>query len=73
MLPFIGFGTPERVRVRGRVVPGRASRHLAADLVDDQARARLPPHGRWVRVAGAVGDVPAGLAPFLTDEMRGAN
>jgi hypothetical protein len=36
VLPFIGYGTPERLRVRGRVVLGRTSgRAAAADLVDD--------------------------------------
>jgi hypothetical protein len=49
VLPFIGYGTPERVRARGRVVLGRALSRpaAAADLVDHQATAHAPSPGRW--------------------------
>jgi phosphatidate phosphatase APP1 len=71
VLPFIGFGTPERVRVRGRVVLGRASSHLAADVIDDQARAHLPPHGRWAPWRARWTTFRQGMAPFLTVEIPG--
>jgi phosphatidate phosphatase APP1 len=72
VLPFIGYGTPQRVRARGRVVLGRAPRRpAAADLVDDrpgvllQGR-RTPWRGRWATFR-------EGVAPFLTVEIPGCS
>ena len=49
VLPFIGYGTPERVRLRGRVVLGRSPDQPAAtDLIDDAAGGRRQPRSRWV-------------------------
>jgi phosphatidate phosphatase APP1 len=47
VLPFIGYGTPQRVRVRGRVVLGRpAVRPVTADLPTADRTAPAPPGSR---------------------------
>jgi phosphatidate phosphatase APP1 len=74
VLPFIGYGTPERVRLLGRVVLGRApSRPAAADLVDDHAQAHAPPQGRWTPWRTRWAAFREGVAPFLTVEMPGCS
>lgn len=70
VLPFIGYGTPERVRVQGRVVLGRPPGHPAAtDLIDDAAGRRPPPRSRWFPWRERWATLREGLAPFLTVEI----
>jgi len=70
VLPFIGYGTPERVRVRGRVVLGRSpGRPAATDLIDDAAGGRTPRRRRWVPWRERWATLREGLAPFLTVEI----
>lgn len=68
--PFIGYGTPQRVRARGRVVLGRApSRPAAEDLVDDRTEAHPPPQGRWAPWRERWERLREGVAPFITAEV----
>jgi len=70
VLPFIGYGTPERVRLQGRVVLGRSPDQPAAtDLIDDAAGGRPPPRSRWVPWRERWATLREGLAPFLTVEI----
>ncbi len=70
VLPFIGYGTPERVRLQGRVVLGRSPGQPAAtDLIDDAAGGRPPPRSRWVPWRERWATLREGLAPFLTVEI----
>jgi phosphatidate phosphatase APP1 len=70
VLPFIGYGTPDRVRVRGRVVLGRApGRPAAADLVDDPTEGQPPPRSRWAPWRERWATFREGVAPFLTVEI----
>ena len=70
LLPFIGYGTPERVRLRGRVVLGRPpGRPAAADLVDDPAGRGLAPRRRWAPWRERWATLRDGVAPFLTVEI----
>jgi phosphatidate phosphatase APP1 len=70
VLPFIGYGTPERVRVRGRVVLGRTSgRPAAADLVDDPTGRKVVRQGRWTPWRERWATFRDGVAPFLTVEI----
>src|SRR6185437_4266139 len=65
VLPFIGYGTPERVRVRGRVVLGRSpGRPAATDLIDDAPGGRPPRRRRWVPRRERWATLREGLAPF---------
>jgi phosphatidate phosphatase APP1 len=74
VLPFIGFGTPDRVRACGRVVLGRASRRPAAtDLVENRAEPHLRPHDRWGTWRERWGTFREGMAPFLTVEVPGCS
>ena len=74
VLPFIGYGTPERVLVRGRVVLGRAASHPAAtDLVDDRTGAHPPRQGRWAPWPERWATFREGVAPFLTVEVPGCS
>ena len=70
VLPFIGYGTPERVRLQGRVVLGRSPDQPAAtDLIDDAAGGRRQPRSRWVPWRERWATLREGLAPFLTVEI----
>jgi phosphatidate phosphatase APP1 len=68
VLPFIGYGTPQQVRARGRVVLGRSVVGSAAgDLVrpsgppaDERSVAGLPSSGGRVRRPGSGGADPVG-------------
>lgn len=72
VLPFIGYGTPERMWARGRVVLGRApSSPAATDLVDDRADAL--PQGRWAPWRTRWATFREGVAPFLTVEIPGCS
>jgi phosphatidate phosphatase APP1 len=74
VLPFIGYGTPQRAHVRGRVVLGRT----AAPTVSAAGRSPAPAR-RVRRAAGNAGrgwrerlaSFRAGAAPFLTIEVPG--
>jgi phosphatidate phosphatase APP1 len=69
VLPFIGYGTPQSVRVRGRVVLGRSSaRPVTADLVHDPSE-DAPPEGRWGAWLERWDRFREGVAPFLTVEV----
>ena len=70
--PFIGYGTPERVRALGRVVLGRApGRPAAAELVDEPAGFQAPPRHRWDPWRERWRRFREGVAPFLTVEVPG--
>jgi len=70
--PFIGYGTPERVRALGRVVLGRhPGRTAAADLVDESVGRRPSPHHRWDAWRERWGTLREGVAPFFTVEVPG--
>jgi phosphatidate phosphatase APP1 len=72
VLPFIGYGTPGRVRAMGRVVLGRPpGRPAAADLVDDRTDAI--PRGRWAPWRERWATFREGVAPFLTVEVPGCS
>jgi phosphatidate phosphatase APP1 len=72
VLPFIGYGSPQRVRARGRIVLGRSpSRPAAADLVDNRAGSLPRPHGRWTPWRQRWATFREGVAPFLTVEIPG--
>ena len=69
VLPFIGYGTPTRVRARGRVVLGRLpARPAAADLVDQSPVDRAPER-RWGAWRTWWVTFREGMAPFLTVEV----
>ena len=70
--PFIGYGTPERVRALGRVVLGRApGRPAAAQLVDEAVEGHPPAHRRRDAWRERWGTFREGVAPFLTVEVPG--
>jgi phosphatidate phosphatase APP1 len=74
VLPFIGYGTPERVWIRGRIVLGRASgRAAATELVDDRAGVHPPPRGRWAPWRDRWATFREGVTPFLTVEIPGCS
>jgi phosphatidate phosphatase APP1 len=74
VLPFIGYGTPERVRARGRVVLGGTSRRpAAAELVKDPAGLGPSPQGRWAPWQERWATFREGVAPFLTVEVPGCS
>jgi phosphatidate phosphatase APP1 len=77
VLPFVGHGTPERVRIRGRVVLGRSTaRPVTSDLVEEAPAGGDP---RSVAVANGRRAIwrerwktfRASAAPFLTVEVPG--
>jgi phosphatidate phosphatase APP1 len=76
VLPFIGYGTPELVRARGRVVLGRPpARPVTADLAGDvpaggDMRA-VAANGRWAVWREWWGTFRESMAPFLTVEVPG--
>jgi phosphatidate phosphatase APP1 len=77
VLPFVGHGTPERLRVRGRVVLGRSTaRPVTSDLVDDAPAGRDPRpgavlNGRWASWRERWDTFRASVVPFLTVEVPG--
>jgi phosphatidate phosphatase APP1 len=77
VLPFIGYGTPDRIRVRGRVVLGRpAARLVTADLAGDvptggDPQADVALNGRWAAWRRRWDTFRESMAPFLTVEVPG--
>jgi phosphatidate phosphatase APP1 len=76
VLPFIGYGTPELVRARGRVVLGRpAARPVTADLGGDVPAAgnmrAVAADGRRAVWRERWGTFRESMAPFLTVEVPG--
>jgi phosphatidate phosphatase APP1 len=77
VLPFIGYGTPDRIRVRGRVVLGRpAARLVTADLAGDvptggDPRADVALNDRWAAWRHRWDTFRESMAPFLTVEVPG--
>jgi phosphatidate phosphatase APP1 len=77
VLPFIGYGTPDRVRPRGRVVLGRpVARPVTADLADGASadrgpRADVGMNSRWAGWRERWHTFRESAAPFLTVEVPG--